>query len=107
MPPLQSQPIQSFWRTGFVVLTTIISMLLPFFNDVIGIIGAFGFWPLTVYFPVEMYISQKKIPRWGIKWVLLQSLSAACLVISLAGAAGSVAGVVADLKVYHPFKSNY
>ncbi|KAI3904807.1 hypothetical protein MKW92_047623 [Papaver armeniacum] len=104
---LINKNFQFFWRTGFVVLTTIISMLLPFFNDVIGIIGAFGFWPLTVYFPVEMYISQKKIPKWGIKWVLLQSLSATCLVISLAAAAGSVAGVVADLKVYHPFKSNY
>ncbi|KAI3946369.1 hypothetical protein MKW98_010493 [Papaver atlanticum] len=95
------------WRTMFVVLTTIISMLLPFFNDVIGIIGAFAFWPLTVYFPVEMYISQKKIPKWGTKWLCLQTLSVICLVISIAAAAGSVAGVVADLKVYHPFKSNY
>ncbi|KAK4477769.1 hypothetical protein RD792_017031 [Penstemon davidsonii] len=65
------------WRSAFVVLTTIISMLLPFFNDVVGILGAFGFWPLTVYFPVEMYIAQKKIR------------------------------VVLDLKVYRPFKTSY
>ncbi|XP_026416138.1 amino acid permease 3-like [Papaver somniferum] len=95
------------WRTLFVVLTTLISMLLPFFNDVIGIIDAFSFWPLTVYFPVEMYISQKKIPKWRPKWLFLQQLSAICLVIPIAATAGAVAGVVADLKVYHPFKSNY
>ncbi|MCL7046740.1 hypothetical protein MKW94_028064 [Papaver nudicaule] len=95
------------WRTIFVVSATILSMLLPFFNDIAGILGAFGFWPLSVYFPVEMYISQKKIPKWSTKWVCLQILSASCFVVSIASAAGSVAGVVSDLKVYHPFQSNY
>ncbi|KAK1276392.1 Amino acid permease 3 [Acorus gramineus] len=95
------------WRSAFVVATTVISMLLPFFNDVVGLLGALGFWPLTVYFPVEMYIAQKKVPRWSTKWVCLQMLSLACLVISVAAAAGSVAGVVTDLKVYRPFKADY
>ncbi|XP_057769092.1 amino acid permease 3-like [Salvia miltiorrhiza] len=95
------------WRSVFVMVTTLISMLLPFFNDVVGILGAFGFWPLTVYFPVEMYIAQKRIPRWSTRWVCLQMLSSACLVISVAAAAGSVAGVVLDLKVYRPFKTSY
>lgn len=95
------------WRSAFVVVTTVISMLLPFFNDVVGILGAFGFWPLTVYFPVEMYIVQKKIPKWSTRWICLQMLSVACLIISIAAAAGSIAGVVLDLKVYHPFKTSY
>ncbi|KAL0378190.1 UNVERIFIED_CONTAM: Amino acid permease 3 [Sesamum radiatum] len=95
------------WRSVFVVLTTVISMLLPFFNDVVGILGAFGFWPLTVYFPVEMYIAQKRIAKWSTRWICLQMLSFACLAISIAAAAGSVAGVVLDLKVYRPFKTSY
>ncbi|XP_057773288.1 amino acid permease 3-like [Salvia miltiorrhiza] len=95
------------WRSVFVVTTTVISMLMPFFNDVVGILGAFGFWPLTVYFPVEMYISSHKIPKWSSRWISLQILSAACLVISIAAAAGSFAGVVSDLKVYKPFKTSY
>ncbi|KAA8546438.1 hypothetical protein F0562_002823 [Nyssa sinensis] len=95
------------WRTIFVIITTIISMLMPFFNDVVGILGAFGFWPLTVYFPVEMYIAQKKIPKWSTRWLSLQILSLACLIISIAAAAGSFAGVVLDLKVYKPFKTSY
>ncbi|OVA13606.1 Amino acid transporter [Macleaya cordata] len=95
------------WRTIFVVLTTVISMLLPFFNDIVGILGAFGFWPLTVYFPVEMYISQKKIRKWSTRWLCLQILSLACLIISISAAAGSIAGVVLDLKVYRPFKTTY
>ncbi|KAH7518423.1 hypothetical protein FEM48_Zijuj09G0170000 [Ziziphus jujuba var. spinosa] len=95
------------WRTVFVIMTTLIAMLLPFFNDVVGIIGAFGFWPLTVYFPVEMYISQKKIARWSSRWVGLQIISITCLAISIAAAVGSFAGVALDLKTYKPFKTSY
>ncbi|CAI9106010.1 OLC1v1005058C1 [Oldenlandia corymbosa var. corymbosa] len=86
---------------------SVISMLMPFFNDVVGILGAIGFWPLTVYFPVEMYIVQTKIQKWSRKWICLQMLSVACLIISIAAAAGSVAGVVTDLKTYTPFKTSY
>ncbi|KAK7840949.1 amino acid permease 2 [Quercus suber] len=93
------------WRTMFVMLTTIISMLLPFFNDVVGLLGALGFWPLTVYFPVEMYIKQKRIPKWSTRWMCLQMLSISCLIISIAAAAGSVAGVALALKSYKPFKA--
>ncbi|KAF7816821.1 amino acid permease 3-like [Senna tora] len=82
-------------------------MLLPFFNDIVGLLGALGFWPLTVYFPVEMYINQKRITKWSTKWICLQMLSMACLVISVAAAAGSIAGIVSDLETYKPFVSTY
>uniref|UniRef100_A0ACD5U3E0 Uncharacterized protein n=2 Tax=Avena sativa TaxID=4498 RepID=A0ACD5U3E0_AVESA len=93
------------WRSVFVVATTVVSMLLPFFNDVVGFLGAIGFWPLTVYFPVEMYIVQKKIPKWSSQWVCLQLLSLGCLIITIASAAGSIAGIMSDLKVYKPFST--
>ncbi|CAK8570314.1 unnamed protein product [Lathyrus sativus] len=105
--PLKINLFRLVWRSSFVIVVTVISMLLPFFNDIVGLIGAIGFWPLTVYFPVEMYIVQMKIPKWSTKWICLHMLSAACLVISLAAAAGSVAGIVADLGVYKPFHAMY
>ncbi|KAG8378232.1 hypothetical protein BUALT_Bualt08G0116300 [Buddleja alternifolia] len=100
-------PFRLVWRTIFVIITTVISMLMPFFNDVVGILGALGFWPLTVYFPVEMYIAQMRIPKWSARWTSLQILSMACLIISIAAGVGSIAGVVSDLKVYKPFKTSY
>jgi len=90
-----------------VLLTTLIAMLVPFFNDVVGILGAFGFWPLTVYFPIDMYISQKKIGRWSSRWIGLQLLSVSCLMISLVAAIGSMAGLVLDVKTYKPFETSY
>ncbi|XP_037421742.1 amino acid permease 3-like [Triticum urartu] len=91
------------WRTAFVCLTTVVSMLLPFFGDVVGLLGAVAFWPLTVYFPVEMYIVQRGVRRGSTRWVCLQMLSAACLVVSVAAAAGSIADVIGELKEYRPF----
>ncbi|KAF3439282.1 hypothetical protein FNV43_RR17558 [Rhamnella rubrinervis] len=95
------------FRTCFVILTTVIAMILPFFNDVLGIMGAVGFWPLTVYFPMEIYIAHKKIERWTTKWVMFRVLSVFCLIVSVLSAVGSVAGVVLELKVFHPFKTSY
>lgn len=103
--PVKVTPFRLVWRSVFVMMTTLISMLMPFFNDVVGFLGALGFWPLTVYFPVEMYIVQKKIPKWSAKWVSLQILSVACLIISVAAAVGSVAGVITHLAHYKPFHS--
>lgn len=95
------------WRTVFVITITLISMLMPFFNDVVGLLGAIGFWPLTVYFPVEMYIAQKNLPSWSRRWLCLQVLSLVCLIVSLAAAAGSVVGIVSKIKTYKPFQSDF
>ncbi|KAL0828585.1 hypothetical protein Bca101_052263 [Brassica carinata] len=105
--PYKVNVFRAVFRSCFVVLTTVISMLMPFFNDVVGILGALGFWPLTVYFPVEMYMKQRKVEKWSMKWVCLKMLSGGCLVITVVAGVGSVAGVMLDLKVYKPFKTTY
>ena len=86
-----------------MISTTLISMLLSFFNDVVGILGTVGFWPLTVYLPVEMYIVQNKISHFSSKWMLLQTLSVVSFFVSLAAAFGSIKGIIQDLKSYKPF----
>ncbi|MCI57779.1 amino acid permease 2-like, partial [Trifolium medium] len=43
-------------------------MALPSFTDIIGILGAVGFWSLAVYFPITMYLSEKKIRKWTRSW---------------------------------------
>nr|CAB3482667.1 unnamed protein product [Digitaria exilis] len=96
-------PIRMAWRTAYVCVTTAVAMLLPFFGSVVGFIGAASFWPLTVYFPVEMYIAQHKVEQGSTRWLLLHALSAGCLVVSVAAAAGSIAGVVEELKAHEPF----
>ncbi|KAJ8452885.1 hypothetical protein Cgig2_014648 [Carnegiea gigantea] len=92
-------------RTIYVVTMTVIAMLFPFFNDFVGFIGAFSFWPLTIYFPIEMYIVHAKIVRFSSKWILLKLLSYICLIVSLLAVAASVRGLVVNVTSFKPFQS--
>lgn len=99
-------PINMFrlvWRTAYVIVTALVAMIFPFFNSFLGLIGAGSFYPLSVYFPVEMYIARVKIRKFSFTWVWLKILSYACLVVSLVAAVGSVQGLLSDLKKYKPF----
>ncbi|KAL9230355.1 hypothetical protein vseg_005718 [Gypsophila vaccaria] len=91
-------------RTVFVILVTTLAMAMPFFNDILALLGSIGFWPLTVYFPVEMYIAKNKIKWRSMKWFMLQLLSFLCLLVSLAAACGSIQGVGQALRTSKPFQ---
>lgn len=93
------------WRTMYVIVTTIIAMIFPFFNDFVGLLGAGTFWPLSVYFPIEMYISQAKIRKYSFTWIWMQILSLACLIVSLVAAVGSTRGLITSVQSFKPFES--
>nr|XP_034896970.1 amino acid permease 8-like [Populus alba] len=87
-----------FLRTIFVVITTAVAMMFPFFNAILGLLGSVSFWPLTVYFPISMYIVQAKIKRGSYHWFGLQALGFVCLIVTVVSGIGSVAGMVEFLK---------
>ncbi|KAL2940098.1 Amino acid permease 6 [Bienertia sinuspersici] len=91
-------------RTMFVIIITTLAMAMPFFNDILAFLGSLGFWPLTVYFPVRMYIAKNKIKKLSMKWCMLQLLNMLCLLVSLAAAAGSIQGVGEALGSSKPFQ---
>ncbi|KAL4555889.1 hypothetical protein LXL04_038521 [Taraxacum kok-saghyz] len=93
------------WRSTYVVLATLVAMIFPFFNSFLGLIGAATFWPLTVYFPIEMYISHAKIPKNSFTWIWLKVLSFSCLIVSLVAAAGSVRGLIVSVETFKLFHS--
>lgn len=77
------------FRTMYVASATAIAMLFPYFNSVLGVLGAVNFWPLVVHFPVEMYIVQMRIEAWSREWILLRAFSFVGLVITVMGTIGS------------------
>ncbi|XWS39844.1 hypothetical protein CRYUN_Cryun18bG0089500 [Craigia yunnanensis] len=93
------------WRTAYVIMTTVVAMIFPFFNDILGLLGAAAFWPLTVYFPIQMHIAREKIQPYSWKWIWLNVLVVVGLIISLLAAAGSIEGIVMDLQIFKPFTS--
>ncbi|MED6221732.1 hypothetical protein PIB30_057609 [Stylosanthes scabra] len=91
------------WRSIFVVIASVLAMAMPFFNDMLALLGAIGFWPLAVYFPVQMIIVKRNIRKGTITWIWLQSLSLVCMLVSIAAAAAAIHGLGQALGKYKPF----
>ncbi|KAI3769102.1 hypothetical protein L6452_00199 [Arctium lappa] len=94
LPAFQVNLLRLCFRSLYVVTTTAIAMLFPYFNQVLGVLGALSFWPLTIYFPVEMYFVQRNIAPWTRKWVALRAFSIACCLVSALAFIGSLEGLV-------------
>ncbi|XVF70971.1 hypothetical protein PTKIN_Ptkin11bG0205000 [Pterospermum kingtungense] len=94
LPAFQLNILKLCFRTLFVASTTAIAMIFPYFNQVLGVLGGFYFWPLSIYFPVQMYIKQKDIEAWSRTWVLFQTFSLVCLPLTLFALVGSIEGLI-------------
>ncbi|KAJ4822788.1 hypothetical protein Tsubulata_020519 [Turnera subulata] len=92
------------WRTTFVVIVTLIAMTFPFFNQILALLGALGYWPMVVYFPVAMYIAQHKISRYSLRWCVLQLLNLVCLLVTIAAASGAIQGLSKGVSSYKAFQ---
>ncbi|PKI54695.1 hypothetical protein CRG98_024895 [Punica granatum] len=93
-PPLQINFLRLCFRTVYVASTTTIAMIFPYFNQVIGVLGGLNFWPLTIYFPVEMYLKQRKVEAWTRKWITLRIFSAVCFFMAIFALTGSMEGLL-------------
>ena len=58
-----------WFRSLYNVVITFFAILLPFAGVIVGFVGAVGFWPLTVFFPIECWIRVFK-PRPPLKKAL-------------------------------------
>lgn len=94
LPALQLNLFRLCFRTVYVVSTVGIALVFPYFNSVLGVLGALNFWPLAIYFPVEMYFQQKNIEPWTRKWIVLGIFSSICFLVTVVGLIGSVQNLV-------------
>ncbi|XP_076909355.1 putative amino acid permease 7 [Bidens hawaiensis] len=92
---IRMNPMRLCFRTLYVVLTTALGMLFPYFNEVVAFAGSVTFWPLVVYFPAEMYIVHKKVIPWTVKWCFLRVFTIVCFFVTTFAFAGSVQGIIA------------
>ncbi|KAL7186025.1 hypothetical protein ACSBR2_027893 [Camellia fascicularis] len=56
LPVFKLNLLRLCFRTTYVASTTGIALLFPYFNDVLGVLGALNFWPLAIYFPAEILL---------------------------------------------------
>ncbi|GFP99119.1 probable amino acid permease 7 [Phtheirospermum japonicum] len=95
LPAWNLNPQRLCFRTAYVASTTAVAMIFPYFNQVLGVSGAITFWPLAIYFPVEMWFRQKNIEAWTGKWIALRVFTIVCFVITMFALVGSIEGLIA------------
>ncbi|KAL2476572.1 Amino acid permease 2 [Abeliophyllum distichum] len=96
LPNFKLNLLRLCFRTAYVASTTVLAILFPYFNQVLGVLGALNFWPLAIYFPVEMYLAQNKIRAWTGTWTVLQSFKIFCLLCTMLALAGSLEGLISN-----------
>ncbi|XP_051129082.1 probable amino acid permease 7 isoform X2 [Andrographis paniculata] len=95
MPVGKLNLLRLCYRTAYVGLTTGVAVMFPYFNQVIGVGGAVTFWPVVLYFPVEMYLVQKKIGAWRVEAIVLRMCSLMGLLAMIFAFVGSIKGLLA------------
>nr|XP_043605842.1 probable amino acid permease 7 isoform X2 [Erigeron canadensis] len=83
------------FRSAYVVSTMGVAMLFPYFNEVLAFSGSIIYWPLTIYFPVEMYFVHKRIVPWTGKWIVLRMYSIFSFIVTIFVLVGSLEGLIA------------
>ena len=94
LPSFRLNPLRLCFRTVYVLSTTVIAMVFPYFNQVLGVLGGINFWPLTIYFPVEMYLKQSNVEAWTAKWIMLRAFSTVFLLVTVFALIGSIEGII-------------
>ncbi|KAL4457529.1 hypothetical protein ABPG75_012394 [Micractinium tetrahymenae] len=85
---------RAWFRPLYVVFITFLTVCLPFFSYIIGLVGALGFWPTTVYYPIRMWIRlYDPSPRYR-AW--LYTVDAFCFVCSIIALMGSIQQIVVN-----------
>ncbi|QCE01881.1 probable amino acid permease 7 [Vigna unguiculata] len=96
LPAFELNFLSLTFRTAYVASTVVIAMVFPYFNQILGVLGSMIFWPLTIYFPVEIYLNQSSTVPWTTKWVLLRTFSIVGFVFGLFTLTGCIKGIVAQ-----------
>ncbi|CAL0333012.1 unnamed protein product [Lupinus luteus] len=91
------------WRTMFVVVVTVLAMAMPFFNEMLALLGAMAFWPLVIYFPIQVVIAKEKVKKGTLRWFWLQTLNLVFLMVSLGAACAAVHGLNKAVHQFKPF----
>lgn len=92
-------------RSLSVVVATVVAAMLPFFQDIIAIFGAFGVIPIDFILPMVFFnLTFKPSKRSVIFWVNTL-ITLASMVLLVIGGIASIRQIVLDAKTYRLFSN--
>ncbi|KAL6609459.1 hypothetical protein ACP70R_039428 [Stipagrostis hirtigluma subsp. patula] len=90
-------------RTAYVAVCAFVAAMLPFFGDIVGVVGAVGFVPLDFVLPVVMYNMALAPPRRSPVYVVNVAIMVVFTGVGVIGAVASVRKLVLDAGKFKLF----
>ena len=91
------------FRSLYIAIATFFAAMLPFFGDIISLIGAFGYTPLDFVLPMLFYQIVFKPSRrtaiFWLNWLIIIVFS----IVGVMGCIASVRSIVKNATTYHLF----
>ncbi|CAA7036352.1 unnamed protein product [Microthlaspi erraticum] len=92
--------LRFFTRTTYVAFTLFIGVSFPFFGDLLGFFGGFGFAPTSFFLPSIMWLIIKKPKRFSVTWLVNWISIIVGVFIMLASTIGGLRNIIADSSTY-------
>jgi hypothetical protein len=96
-----SWPSRLALRTTYVGLITLVAIVVPFFGDLMALIGAIAITPTTYLLPPLLWLLLKKPARWGFEWLINVGLVASTAAIGVMGTISAVYLLITHAKEFH------
>ncbi|KAL6848747.1 hypothetical protein ACP4OV_021330 [Aristida adscensionis] len=90
-------------RTAYVAACAFVAAMLPFFGDIVGVVGAVGFIPLDFVLPVVMYNMELAPPRRSPVYLANVAIMVVFTGVGVIGAVASVRKLVLDAGKFKLF----
>ncbi|XP_054808389.1 lysine histidine transporter-like 6 [Prosopis cineraria] len=87
-------------RSSYVAFTLFIGLTFPFFGDLLGFFGGFGFAPTAYFLPSIMWLIIKKPRRLSTNWFINWAAIFIGVCIMLASTIGGFRNIIADASTY-------
>ncbi|XP_058751733.1 lysine histidine transporter-like 6 [Vicia villosa] len=87
-------------RSAYVAFTLIFGITFPFFGDLLGFFGGFGFAPTAYFLPSIMWLIIKKPKRFSTNWFINWGSIYIGVCIMVASTVGGLRNIIADSSTY-------
>ncbi|KAL1568467.1 lysine histidine transporter-like 6 isoform X1 [Salvia divinorum] len=92
--------LRLFVRSTYVALTSFVAVTFPFFGDLLGLFGGFGFASTTYILPCVIWLKIKKPRRFSLSWTFNWGCIFFGVFIMFTSTIGGVRNVVVDSSTY-------
>ncbi|CAN6235263.1 unnamed protein product [Urochloa humidicola] len=87
-------------RSAYVAFTLFIAVTFPFFGDLLGFFGGFGFTPTSYFLPCILWLKIKKPPTFSASWFANWGCIVVGVLLMLASTIGGLRSIVQDASTF-------